>query len=179
MSFPESLYVWKYAAEHPKIYVYGKLVVWSAAQGLHPDSLLNVLKDPAIKKIVVPDPKSAPYGKEAIKALKRAGLYDQVQPKLVFGESIAQAAQYIALGHVDIGFNAKAIACSGPMKGVGAWVTVDSSLYDPIAQGVVALKYGNDNNPGLVKRFYGFLFSKQSQVIFLKYGYALPKKHVQ
>jgi molybdate transport system substrate-binding protein len=173
MSFPESLFVWKYAIERPKIYVFGKLVLWSA-KGLQPDSLLRILKEQTIQKIAIPDPKSAPYGKEAVKALKRAKLYDQVQPKLVYGENISQAAQYISLGHVDIGFNAKAIVCAGPMKNVGKWVEVDSSLYDPIAQGVVALRYGLDNNPGLVKRFYNFLFSNESHAIFLKYGYILP-----
>jgi ABC-type molybdate transport system substrate-binding protein len=64
------------------------------------------------------------------------------------------------------------------MKNVGKWVEVDSSLYDPIAQGVVALRYGMDNNPGLVKKFYGFLFENPAQAIFLKYGYALPKKDI-
>jgi molybdate transport system substrate-binding protein len=57
---------------------------------------------------------------------------------------------------------------------VGKWVEVDSSLYDPIAQGVVVLRYGVDNNPGLVKRFYNFLFSNESHAVFLKYGYILP-----
>jgi molybdate transport system substrate-binding protein len=173
MSFPESLFVWKYAVEKPKVYVFGKLVLWSA-KGLQPDSLLHILKDQTIQKIAIPDPKSAPYGKEAVKALKRAGLYDHVQPKLVYGENISQAAQYISLGHVDIGFNAKAIVCAGPMKNVGNWVEVESSLYDPIAQGVVALKYGNDNNPGLVKKFYAFLFDEGAKAVFLKYGYILP-----
>jgi molybdate transport system substrate-binding protein len=177
LSFPESLYVWKYAVEHPKIYVYGKLVLWSA-KGLQPDSLLHILKDQAIQKIVIPDPKSAPYGKEAVKALRRAGLYYQVQPKLVYGENISQAAQYISLGHVDIGFNAKSVVCAGSMKNVGKWVEVESLLCDPIAQGVVALRYGMDNNPGLVKKFYGFLFENPAQAIFLKYGYALPKKDI-
>jgi molybdate transport system substrate-binding protein len=173
MSFPESLFVWKYAVERPKIYVFGKLVLWSA-KGLQPDPLIKILKDTAIRKIVIPDPKSAPYGKEAVKALKHAGLYDLVQKKLVYGENISQAAQYIQLGHVDIGFNAKAIVCAGPMKGMGKWVEVDSLLYDPIAQGVVALRYGMENNPALVKKFYAYLFGEESRAVIIKYGYSLP-----
>jgi molybdate transport system substrate-binding protein len=175
MSYPESLFVWKFAVGRPVVYAYGKLVLWSA-KGFEPDPSLKILKDPTINKIVLPDPKTAPYGKEAVKALKRAGLYNVMQSKLVFGENISQAAMYIQLGHADIGFNAKSMVSAGPMKGVGKWVDVDCALYNPIAQGAVKLRYGVDNNPELSKKFYAFLFGRESRTLFLNYGYILPKE---
>jgi molybdate transport system substrate-binding protein len=173
MGYPDSLFVWKYALGKPQIYAYGKLVLWSA-RDLEPDPLLACLKNGSILKVGIPDPKSAPYGREAVKAMKRAGIYEQLLPKLVFGENILQTAQYIQMGLVEIGFNSKAVASAGPMKGVGKWVDVDSSLYDPIAQGAVVLRYGKDNNPGLAEKFYAFLFGNESRAIFLKFGYLLP-----
>jgi molybdate transport system substrate-binding protein len=173
MSYPESLYVWHYAIDKPQTYAYGKLVIWSA-KGLEPDPLLTCLKNGSILKIGIPDPKTAPYGREAVKAMKRAGIYEQLLPKLVFGENILQTAQYIRMGLVEIGFNSKAVASAGPMKGVGTWVDVDSSLCDPIAQGVVELRYGKDNNPELAEKFYAFLFGNESRSVLLKFGYLLP-----
>lgn len=174
MSYPESLYVWKYTVTKPQVYAYGKLVIWTTknidiAKGIA--SVQNEL----VKTIAVPDPKAAPYGREAIRALKNAGLYDAILPHLVYGESISQTAQYIVIGSADIGFNAKAIVLSEQMKGKGKWVDVDSSLYTPIAQGAVICRYGQDNNPKLSQQFVTYLSGKESRYILESYGYMLPK----
>jgi molybdate transport system substrate-binding protein len=173
MDYPESLYVWKYAVTKPAIYAFGKLVLWTT-KGFDLKNGIAVLKDAAVKTIAVPDPKNAPYGREAITALKNAGIYGDVLHRLVFGESVSQVAQYIVTGSADIGFNAKAIVLSGQMKGKGAWIEPDSSLYSPIAQGVVLCRYGADNNPVSSQRFIKYLFSTQSRGILEQYGYVLP-----
>lgn len=173
MSYPDSLFLWKCSIDKPKIYAYGKLVLWSSG-GLEPDRYLACLKTGSIRTIAIPDPKTAPYGREAVKAMKHAGIHDQLLPKLIFGENILQTARYVQMGHADIGFNAKSMVCAGPLKDVGKWVDVDSSLYDPIAQGAVELRYGKDNNPELAKKFFIFLSGAESRAVFLKYGYLLP-----
>jgi molybdate transport system substrate-binding protein len=173
MDFPESLFVWGYAVEKPRVYAFGKLVIWSLKPGLVEKGVAG-LSDPAIKTIALADPKRAPYGRETVRALKNAGVYDAVSSRLVFGESISQAAQYIVTGAADIGFTAKSIVLSPQMKDKGTWREVDSTLYNVIAQGVVMCRYGEDNNPESSRAFVSFLLGNESRDILKKFGYLLP-----
>ena len=173
MDFPDSLYKWGYAAQKPKTYAFGKLVLWTTAK-LDLEKGMQVLGDSGIVKIAIADPKGAPYGREAVKALKQAGLYDKVASKLVFGESIAQVNQYILLGSVEIGITAKSVVLAPDMQGKGTLKEADSTAYDPIAQGAVVSKYGADNNPGLAAKFLDYLYSQAARKVFARYGYVLP-----
>ena len=116
----------------------------------------------------------APYGREAVNALKFYKIYQSVQKELVLGESIAQANQFIKTGAADIGFTAESVVLAPNMKGKGKWAEVDPAAYKPIAQGVIVLKYGEQNDADDSKKFYDFLFSAPAQEIFKKYGYKLP-----
>jgi molybdate transport system substrate-binding protein len=171
--FPESLFVYKFSIDKPKIYAYGKLVAWSA-KNVKLDPKLVGIDYVKIDKFAIADPKRAPYGKEAERALKNAGLYDKISSKIVFGESITQVTQYIHTGTVDFGFNAKSVVLAGPMKNVGTWVEVDSTLYKPIAQSAVMLQYGQNNNTETTKKFYDFIYLETARKILIKYGYILP-----
>ena len=173
MDFPDSLHRWGYASEKPRPYAYGKLVLWTL-RDLDLDKGIAVLMDSGVSKVALADPKRAPYGKEAVKALQRSGLYDKVLPKVVYGENISQVSQYILTGNVEIGFNAKSVVLADEVRGKGKWKEVDSTLYDRIAQGAVVCKYGRDNNPGLSSRFFAFLYSEAARNIFSRYGYILP-----
>jgi molybdate transport system substrate-binding protein len=174
MDFPETLFVYKLAIEKPRVYAFGKVVLWTLRNDLDPAKGPALLTDQSIKAIALADPKKAPYGREAVKAMKKMGIYDQVAPRLVYADHIMQAAQFISTRAVDIGFCAKSIVMSDQMKNVGTWAEIDSSLYDRIAQGAVVLRYGDDNNPTLSAAFYKFLFGKESRAIMAKYGYILP-----
>lgn len=173
MDFPDSLHKWGYATGKPRPYAYGKLVLWTT-KDLDLGKGLALLADPAVGKIALADPLRAPYGREAVKAMGRAGVSDKVAAKLVYGESIAQVNQYVLVGTVSIGFTAKAIVLAPGMKGKGKWAEVDSALYDPIAQGAVLGKYGAENHPALSERFLDYLHSPSAGSILAKYGYALP-----
>jgi molybdate transport system substrate-binding protein len=173
MDYPESLYVWKYAVDKPKVYAYGKLVLWSLKPGLVEKGTAG-LSDAGIKKITVADPRLAPYGRESVRALKNAGVYDAVSSRIVYGENISQAAQYIVTGAADIGFTAKSIVLSPQMKDKGTWADVDSTLYSVIAQGVVVCRYGQDNNPESSQKFMSFLFCTEAREIMRQFGYSLP-----
>ena len=172
--FPDSLYVGHAAVTKPKVYAYGKLVLWTLSDAVQLDKDLLCLKNSAVTTIAVPDPKRAPYGRETIKALTKAGILSNVQSRLVFGESISQAADYVLSKAAVVGFNAKSIVLAPKMKDKGKWIEVDSSLYDKIAQAAVILQYGKDNNPVPTNKFYAFLYGPQAHAIFLKYGYILP-----
>jgi molybdate transport system substrate-binding protein len=173
MDFPDSLAKWGYASGRPRPYAYGKLVLWTTGS-FDPGSGLAGLAKRGIGKVALADPDRAPYGREAVKALKRAGAYDAIKGNLVYGESIAQVNQYILLGAVDAGFTAQSAVLAADMRGKGKWAEVDGSLYDPIAQGAVICKYGTGNHPELAAKFLAYLYSPPARAIFAKYGYGLP-----
>jgi molybdate transport system substrate-binding protein len=176
MSYPDSLFKWKYAIGKPKTYAYGILVLWTMKE-YDLGKGLSILGDSSIAKIAIGDLKATIYGPAAVKAMTAANVYDAAKPKIVFGENITQVAQYITTQSADIGFNAKSIVLSPQMQGKGKWVEVDKSLYDPLAQGAVVLKYGQDNNPESSKAFYAFLYGKKAREILEKYGYILPEEN--
>jgi molybdate transport system substrate-binding protein len=171
--FPDSLVVHGFADGKPGVYAYGTVVLWTA-KNIDVTRGLEVLKSPDIGKIAIPDPKSAPYGRAAMQALRKAGLFNTVRDRLVFGESIAQTAQYIITQAVDIGFNAKGIVMSKAMKDKGHWIELDTVLCPKIAQAVVMCAYGHLNNPVESKRFLAFLESHAAKDIFKKAGYDVP-----
>lgn len=174
MQYPEALYKAGFASDTPKVYARGVLVLWSANPAIQPGKDLGMLAQSPVKKIALANPKTAPYGTAAESAMRYYKVYDKVKDKLVYGESIAQASQFIATRSADIGFTAKSVVLSGEMKGKGRWVDVDAKSYSPILQGAVILKQGKEKNIDAANRFYSFLYSKTAQSILTKYGYLVP-----
>lgn len=172
MGYPDSLLKWGYATSKAKTYAYGVLVIWSA-KGIDLTKGLSVLSQPEIRKIAIGDLTSTVYGPAAVAMLKKVHLYDILKDKFVFGENISQVAQYIVTQSADIGFNAKSVVIAEQMRGKGVWAEVDSTLYDPIAQGAVILKYGNDFNPVASRQFFDFLSSKEVREILVRFGYKI------
>lgn len=171
--YPQALYSAGLAAERPRVYAFGKLVLWTT-RNLILDARLQILGQPEVKRIALPNPKLAPYGREAIHAMERAGLMPALASKLVYGESIAQAAQYIGTGTVDLGFTALSVVRAPAMQEKGRWVEVDPALYMPIAQSLVLLKSGLHNHPRAAPQLLAYLFSPAARAILERYGYALP-----
>lgn len=173
MEYPEKLHKEGFAASVPQVYAYGALVLWSM-KDIDLGQWQTLLTTPAIEKIAVANPKTAPYGRETMKALARFKLDDALKSKLVFGESISQTNQYIHSRAADAGFTAKSVVVSPEMKGQGKWVELPKDSYQPIAQGIVVLKHGQQTNPALAQRFHDFVLSPTSRAIFARYGYLLP-----
>jgi len=173
MKYPAALYQEGFSLRSPKIYAYGVLVLWTM-KDLDLSKGINILTGPGVKKIALANPQLAPYGRQAVNVLKFCKLYDPLQKELVFGESISQANQFIATGAADIGFTAKSVVLAPDMKDKGKWIQVDPQSYEPIAQGVIVLRYAQQNHSKEAKEFYDFLFSAPAREIFKKYGYSLP-----
>ena len=173
MEFPEKLYQDGFTTAAPKAYASGALVLWSSK---HRDwqNWQQLLSSAAITRIAVANPKTAPYGREAMKMLKTLGLDAAVQSKLVFGESISQTNQYIDSGLVDLGFTAKSVVLSPQMQGHGSWVEMPKSAYEPIAQGAVLLNYGRQHHAQAAQQFYDFMYAAKARAILQRYGYLLP-----
>ena len=173
MEFPEGLYKEGYAVTPPKPYVYGLLVLWTQKDVDLAKGVAG-LADASVGKVAIANPKVAPFGKQALKALDYYKVRGSVEPKLVYGESITQVSQYVDTKAADVGFSAKSIVVAPETAGKGKWVEVPAESYDPIAQGVVILKHGSETNGEAARKFYGFVLSEKARAIFAKNGYKLP-----
>lgn len=173
MEFPEKLHRDGFTGAAPRIYAYGALVLWST-RDLDLAQWRTSLTGNKVKRIALANPRTAPYGRESLRVLQHFKLDQTLQPKLVFGESIAQTNQYIHAGVADAGFTAKAVVLAPEMRGQGHWIDMPTEAYQPIAQGAVLLRHGMQNNSGPARQFYDFLYSDKARAIFKRYGYLLP-----
>ena len=173
MEFPQALYKDGLAVTPPTVYAQGVLVLWTL-QPLDMSRGMEILKNPSVKKVAIANPKLAPYGLEAMRALDYFKLREAVEPKLIYGESIGQVNQYIDTQAVEIGFTAKSVVLAPQMLGHGKWIEVPKESYQPIAQGIVMLKHGNETNAAAAKKFMEFMASAKARGILEKFGYVLP-----
>ena len=170
MRYPNALYRQNLAITQPKVYAQGALAMLS----LRPRDFtkgITIVTEKNIRRIAIANPRTAPYGKASIEALKNAKLYESVKKKLIYGESIAQTVTY-AVTAADIGFIAKSALYSSKMqrfKEGRNWTEVDAKLYTPIEQGIVLLKRAKNNLDA--KHFYDFILSDEAKKIFKRYGY--------
>jgi len=169
--YPQTLYQNKLAADTPRVYANGVLVLWSTKPGVRPAASLGMLLGPDVKAIAIANPATAPYGAAAEEILNNYHLLDKLRPKLVYGESITQTSQFIATGAADIGFTAKAVVVSDEMKGKGQWVELDAKKYTPISQAAVLLNHGLQTNPQAAKVFYAYLYTGRAKKILKQFGY--------
>jgi len=172
MKFPNILFESGLTMGKPQIYAYGSLVIWTMNTQLKAD--FKTFSKKQVNHIALANPKTAPYGRAAVEVLKKKNLFDTMNSKFVFGESIAQTNQFIISYVAEIGFTSKSIVLSPNMKGKGNWKDVDSSLYSPIKQGVVILK-NRDQNIKEAKSFKEFLFSDKGKEILNKFGYLIKE----
>jgi molybdate transport system substrate-binding protein len=173
MEYPERLHKEGFATAAPQVYAYGALVLWTL-KDLDLGNWQSVLASQAVGKIAVANPKTAPYGRETIKALAYFKMDEALKNKLVFGESISQTNQYIHSKAADAGFTAKSVVVSPEMQGQGKWIDLPKPSYQPIAQGIVVLRHGQQTNPKVAQRFHDFVLSAKSRAILERYGYLLP-----
>ncbi len=175
MDYPRQL-IAAGAADGAALYQYavGKLVLWVPA-----DSPLDVerkgiqiLQDPAVKKISMANPQHAPYGRAAVAALKHYGIYDQVADRLVLGENISQAAQFVESGNAQAGFVALAHAASPAMKGKGKYWEVPAEAYPLLAQGVVVLLRSQYKKEAA--EFLEYIKEREQGDLLRRYGFTLP-----
>lgn len=167
MKYPKELFDTGFATKAPKIYGYGKLVMWSMIDTIDPS--IEILKNSRIRHIALANPKMAPYGLATIEVLKRHNIYENIKDKLVYGESILQTNQFIISKSAEIGFTSKSVVLSSEMSNKGNWVAIKDTDYTAIAQGVVIL---NQKNQEDAEQFYNFLSSADARRILEDFGYS-------
>jgi len=157
-----------------KTYGIGQIVLWSKNTDPNIEQM-NTLLDASISKIAIANPDHAPYGKRAQEALLYYKLYDKVQSKLVFGENIAQTAQFVTTGAADIGIVALSLAVSPTMKNEGGkYYIIPEQSHTPLEQAYALLKHANAN-PTATK-FYDFVSSPAAVNILKHYGFSQKTK---
>lgn len=155
-------------------YAVGRIVVWTPKSSpVHASQVgMDALLAPSIKKIAVANPKHAPYGRAAIAAMEHFKIHDRVKDKLVLGENIAQAAQFVESGAADIGIIALSLALAPAMKEAGQYWEIPADAHPPLEQGAVILT--GAKNPAAAKAFLDFLKGTQGQEIMRRYGFVSP-----
>jgi len=155
------------------VYSVGRLALWTTKPDkISLDKGVDVLRDPAVKRIAIANPDFAPYGRAAKAALETAGLWTEIQSRLVTGENIAQTAQFVQSGNADIGFVALSLLYTPTLKNVGRYVEVDPKLYPPLQQAVVLTKAGTANSAA--HDYLQFLAGQEARTIFDRFGFEAP-----
>src|SRR6202048_2019809 len=154
-------------------YAVGHIVIWTPN-----DSGINAAKegwkcllDQHVKKIAVANPEHAPYGRAAVAALKKARIYEQVKDKLVYGENISQAAEFVQSGNAQAGIVALSLAISPAMKDGNKW-EIPADSYPAIKQAAVILKASK--NKDAARRFLDFVKGSQGREILQRLGFTVP-----
>jgi molybdate transport system substrate-binding protein len=170
MDFPWKLKSEGLTSEGPDVYAEGFMVLFTV-KNINIKNGISLVNDGQIKKISIANPDTAPYGKAAINALKKAGLYDGAVKKLVYAGNVSQAAQYIIIG-ADIGFVSRSNMFDSSMlnyKENVNWVALPEEIAMPLKQGVVLLKKSGNNQDAV--KAYRFILSSKAKAVFAKYGY--------
>lgn len=152
-------------------YAFGRIVLWSASMDASKMTLDN-LNDAGITRVAIANPKHAPYGKRAEEALRAAGVWHKIEPKLVYGENIAHTAQFVQTGNAQIGIIALSLAVNPELARKGGYWLIPEQLHAPLEQGFIITKRA-EGKP-LTKKFAGYMSSKTSRAIMKKYGFVLP-----
>jgi molybdate transport system substrate-binding protein len=154
-------------------YAVGRLVLWVPSDSPLDLSKLgmNVLLDPSVKKISIANPATAPYGRAAAAALRYFGIYDQVSSRLVLGENVSQAAQFVESGNAQAGLIALSHALAPAMKDKGRYWTVPLDAYPTLNQAAVVITRSKQQDAA--RRFLEFLRSSEAASLLTSFGFSL------
>lgn len=157
------------------VYATGRIVLFTPnGSTVAPDAEMRdlgaALKDGRLKRFAIGNPDHAPYGKRAEEALRKAGLWDSIQPRLVLGENIAQAAQFAVSGDAQGGIVAYSLVLSPQLSGKGRYVLIPQDWHQPLRQRMVLLKGADE----LARAFYAYLQQPRAREVMRKYGFILP-----
>ena len=165
-------------AEKDTLYRYavGRLVLWVPNDSPLDLSKLGIkaLLDPSVNKISIANPSTAPYGRAAEAALRHFEVYEQVSSRLVVGENISQAAQFVESGNAQAGLVALSLALAPAMKDKGRYWTVPLDAYPTLNQAAVVISKSKQQDAA--KKFLEFLRSFEASSLLTRYGFSLPSK---
>lgn len=152
----------------------GRLVLWTTRPDLDVTDFAAAFRSPALKKIAIAQPKTAPYGRAAEAALRSLDVWSVTAPKLVLGESISQTAQFVETGNADAGLVALSLVLAPRLAQRGRWHEIPPELYAsvPLDHAAVLTLRGTKNSAA--QRYLDFLTSDAAQKILRTFGYGTP-----
>ena len=159
-----------------RLYAIGRICLWVRSES----SLdvisrgLSALTEGSVEAVAIANPEHAPYGRAAVAALQAAGLYDLVKTRLVLGENVSQAAQFVDSGGADAGIIALSLALSPPLSESGRHVVVPSDSYPPLEQGVLILSSTADPEIAGATEFVDFVLGPRGRAVLDRYGFLPP-----
>ncbi len=154
-------------------YARGRIVLWVLKESsIKVESGMEILLDPAIKKIAIGNPKHAPYGRAAVSAMEYYKVYDRVKDKFVLGENISQTAQFVQSGNVDIGIIALSLALAPTVQSLGRYWLIPEEAHPAIDQGAAIVKASK--NQERARKFLEHLQTPAMRAIMKRYGFVLP-----
>jgi molybdate transport system substrate-binding protein len=155
-------------------YATGRIALWvQKGSPIDVNHGLQTLTDARVRKISVANPEHAPYGRAAVAALRHEKVYDRVRDKLVLGENISQAAQFVESGNADIGILALSLASAPPLKSEGMYYEIPTSFYPAIDQAVVILKSSKQKD--IARQFLSFLKRPEIAEFMRSNGLTVPQ----
>lgn len=176
-AFPQKIVDANLAVEtQPTTYAQGSLVLWARRGVLHDPLTMQSLTDASVHRIAVANPVHAPYGAAAMAAIHSLGLTAALQPKLVFAENIAQAAEFGQSGNTDCALISKTIAITSALQQAGMFVPVPENAYPAIEQGAVVMR--NSTHKQTALDFLHYLQSPAGHALLASSGLEAPEpKH--
>lgn len=153
-------------------YAKGHLILWS--RGIDPEvRQMQTLLDASLKRIAIANPQHAPYGKRAVECLNYFGLMEVVKPKLVYGQNVAQAAQFAISGAADAAIIAySVIRSTAVQQSGGTYYLIPEESYEPLIQGAVITTHGSGKKPA--SAFFEFIKSPSAIAILSYFGFSKP-----
>lgn len=164
-----------YTRDAGTLYALGRIVVIAPySSKLRVDATLQgvaaQLKAGRLKRFAIANPEHAPYGRRAEEALRKAGVWTRIRPKLVLGENVAQAAQFATSGSADGGIIALSLAKSPQLASKGNFAVIPADWHTPLKQRMVLLK----NAGATAHSFYSYLQAPAARAVLRRYGFELP-----
>ena len=161
------------AKETQKVYAVGKIVLWVPKESeVDPDTGLQAVTFPAVKKLAIANPRHAPYGRAAEESLRYYGMWEKVEEKLIYGENISQTAQFVHTGAADAGIVALSLALSPKMLDEGRYWIIPDESHSDIEQIYVVLKKGEGSKS--IRKFLDFIHGEKGDDILSRYGFVIP-----
>ncbi|AHE97424.1 molybdate ABC transporter substrate-binding protein [Thioalkalivibrio paradoxus] len=171
IAFPERLKEAGLTTTEPEVYAIGRIVIWSNTLDASELRLEDLPAAPRIRRIAIAQPAHAPYGLRAQEAMESAGVWEAVQPRLVFGENIAHTAQMVESGAANVGIIALSLA-RFPALAEHPHHLIDDALHEPLTQAYIVTRRAENNRAA--KTFADFMATDEAHGIMERYGFVIP-----
>ena len=154
-------------------YAFGRITIWSSAGAVGWGSLEELAADDDVANIAIANPEHAPYGTAAKQAFETVGEWDRVEPKLVFGENVADTQRLAASGNADAAIVALSLALAADEAGDGRWTLIDEDLHEPLQQDLIVVAE-DARRAALAARFIDHVGSDEGREVMRRFGFLLP-----